>query len=65
MIGATSNFCILSFGFIDNLVMLTAGEVIDNTIGVRLGLHTMTAAALGQVVSDVCGVFSGGFLRIA
>jgi hypothetical protein len=49
----------IRFGFVDNVVMLTAGELIDTTIGVRLGLATLTAAALGQVVSDVSGVFSG------
>lgn len=40
--------------------MLTAGDLIDNTLGVKFGLATLTAAACGQVVSDVCGVCFGG-----
>ena len=40
-----------------------AGQLIDNTIGVKLGLATMTAAAAGQVVSDVSGVIFGGSLE--
>lgn len=30
--------------------MLTAGDLIDNTLGVKFGLATLTAAACGQVV---------------
>ncbi|CAN0349963.1 unnamed protein product, partial [Discosporangium mesarthrocarpum] len=44
----------------DNFVMLSAGDLIDNTFGVKFGLATLTAAACGQVVSDVCGVCFGG-----
>lgn len=49
----------VGFGFMDNLVMIQAGDLIDNTIGVRLGLATLTAAAFGQVFSDVSGVCFG------
>ncbi|KNC71657.1 hypothetical protein SARC_15801, partial [Sphaeroforma arctica JP610] len=44
----------------DNVVMITAGELIDASIGVRFGLSTITAAGLGQCVSDVSGVAFGG-----
>ncbi|CAM9908728.1 unnamed protein product, partial [Sphacelaria rigidula] len=50
----------VGFGIMDNFVMLTAGDLIDNTLGVKFGLATLTAAACGQVVSDVCGVCFGG-----
>ena len=40
--------------------MIQAGQYIDTTLGVKLGLATMTAAACGQVVSDVSGVLFGG-----
>ncbi|CAM9271561.1 unnamed protein product [Chrysoparadoxa australica] len=50
----------VGFGIMDQTVMVTAGDLIDNTIGVRFGLATLTAAACGQVVSDVCGVCFGG-----
>lgn len=53
----------IGFGFMDNLVMIQAGQFIDNTIGVSMGLATMTAAAAGQVVSDVSGVIFGGSLE--
>jgi len=53
----------VGFGFMDNVVMIQAGQYIDSTIGVSLGLATMTAAAAGQVVSDVSGVIFGGSLE--
>ena len=42
----------IGFGFMDNLVMIQAGDMIDNSIDVTFCLSTLTAAALGQVVSD-------------
>ncbi|KAL3913200.1 MAG: hypothetical protein SGARI_000771, partial [Bacillariaceae sp.] len=53
----------VGFGFMDNFIMIQAGSVIDNTLGVQFGLATMTAAALGQIVSDTCGVLFGGTLE--
>ncbi|CAD7959476.1 unnamed protein product [Amoebophrya sp. A25] len=50
----------VGFGFMDNMVMIQAGDLIDNTIGVKFGLATLTAAACGQVFSDVSGVCFGG-----
>ena len=50
----------VGFGFIDNLVMIQAGDMIDNTIGVTFGLATLTSAAYGQIVSDVAGTVSSG-----
>jgi len=49
----------VGFGFMDNFIMITAGSAIDNSLGVHMGLATMTAAAIGQVVSDVSGVVFG------
>lgn len=31
----------VGFGIMDNLVMIQAGDAIDNSIGVTLGLHTL------------------------
>mmetsp|Transcript_17140 Transcript_17140/g.26535 ORF Transcript_17140/g.26535 Transcript_17140/m.26535 type:complete len:430 (+) Transcript_17140:173-1462(+) len=53
----------VGFGFMDNFIMIQAGGYIDATIGVKFGLATMTAAAMGQVVSDVSGVIFGGTLE--
>jgi len=50
----------VGFGFMDNIVMIQAGEAIDLTLGVTFGLSTLTAAALGQVISDFSGVCFGG-----
>ena len=33
-----------------------AGEEIDGTLGVKLGLSTLASAALGNLVSDVAGI---------
>lgn len=49
----------IGFGFMDNFVMITAGSAIDNSLGLHLGLATMTAAAIGQIFSDVAGVAFG------
>ena len=59
----SSSIPMVGFGFMDNFVMIQAGGYIDSTIGVQLGLATLTAAAMGQVVSDVSGVLFGGSLE--
>ena len=46
----------LGFGLVDNLIMITAGEGIDATLGLRLGLTTMASAGLGNLVADIVGV---------
>lgn len=33
--------------------MLSAGDLIDNSLGVKFGLATLTAAACGQVVRNM------------
>jgi hypothetical protein len=55
----------IGFGFMDNTVMIHAGNAIDMTMGVTFGLSTMTAAACGQVCSDVSGVAFGGVIAAA
>ncbi|VDN58668.1 unnamed protein product [Dracunculus medinensis] len=46
----------VGFGFLDNFIMIIAGEYIDQTIGVWLAISTMAAAALGNTISDVSGI---------
>ena len=46
----------IGFGFVDNFVMILAGEEIEAVFGVRFGLSTMAAAGLGNLVSDVAGL---------
>jgi len=52
----------VGFGIMDNVVMITAGEAIDSTFGVYLGISTMAAAGFGQCISDVAGLTSGGLV---
>lgn len=46
----------IGFGFVDNAIMITAGEQIDHLVGLRLGITTMASAGLGNIVADVVGV---------
>ena len=55
----------LGFGFMDNIIMIQAGGFIDSTFGVVLGLSTLTAAAMGNVVSDTSGTLFGGIVESA
>ena len=55
----------VGFGFMDNIIMIQAGDFIDYHFGVTLGLTTLTAAALGNVVSDSSGVLFGGVVETA
>ncbi|XP_074603314.1 transmembrane protein 65 [Brevipalpus obovatus] len=53
----------IGFGFLDNFIMILAGEYIDTTIGVTLGISTMAAAGLGNAVSDVAGIGSAWYVE--
>ncbi len=55
----------IGFGFMDNLVMITAGDAIDAHFGETLAISTMAAAGFGQCCSDVAGVTSGGIVDSA
>eukprot|EP01062_Namystynia_karyoxenos_P005266 TRINITY_DN11866_c0_g1_i2.p3 TRINITY_DN11866_c0_g1~~TRINITY_DN11866_c0_g1_i2.p3 ORF type:complete len:129 (+),score=19.12 TRINITY_DN11866_c0_g1_i2:462-848(+) len=48
------------FGFMDNAVMLIAGDFIDNTLCVTFGLGTLFAAGVGNIISDVAGLTTAG-----
>ncbi|CAH1774278.1 unnamed protein product [Owenia fusiformis] len=53
----------IGFGLLDNIIMILAGEYIDTTFGALLGISTMAAAALGNLVSDVFGVGLAGWVE--
>ena len=53
----------IGFGFLDNAIMILAGEYIDHHIGVTLGISTMAAAALGNTISDLFGIATGGYIE--
>jgi hypothetical protein len=44
-------------------VMIQAGNVIDCTLGVTFGLSTLSAAAVGGLISNVSGIIFGGTLE--
>lgn len=58
-----SSIPFLGFGFMDNAIMIVAGEYIDLTVGVAFGISTMAAAALGNTISDLAGVGLGGAIE--
>ncbi|KAK9786799.1 hypothetical protein WJX73_004081 [Symbiochloris irregularis] len=63
LIAAAAGLPYMGFGFVDNCIMLVAGEEIEVMFGASLGLTTMAAAALGNLVSDVCGVGLAGHIE--
>lgn len=46
----------VGFGFMDNSILIIAGESIDANLGVVLGISTLCAAAFGNIISNVAGV---------
>lgn len=50
----------IAFGFMDQTIMIHAGNAIDCTLGVYLGLSTLSAAAVGGLISNVSGILFGG-----
>ncbi|XP_046408151.1 uncharacterized protein LOC124172723 [Ischnura elegans] len=53
----------IGFGFLDNLIMIVAGDYIDLTLGTYLGITTLAAAALGNTISDVAGIGSAWYVE--
>jgi len=48
----------VAFGFMDNALMLLAGDFIDSTLGATLGVSTMLACGIGNIIGDISGVFA-------
>jgi len=55
----------IGFGFFDNVIMLIAGDLIDAKLGVAFGISTLAAAAIGNTISDVFGLWVSGFIETA
>ena len=53
----------VGFGFLDNAIMIVAGDQIDALLGASLGLSAMAAAGLGNLVSDVIGIQASGTIE--
>jgi len=59
LIALTTGIPFVGFGLMDNAVLIIAGDAIDTSLGVWLGISTMCAAAIGNIISDVAGVGLG------
>ncbi|POM66428.1 membrane protein [Phytophthora palmivora] len=46
----------IGFGFVDNSIMILAGDYIDMTLGVSLGISSMAAAGFGNIFADIAGL---------
>lgn len=57
-------FCFFGKGFMDNFIMILAGDAIDASIGTYFGLSMMASAALGNLVSDVMGIGLGDVVDV-
>ncbi|XP_077298067.1 uncharacterized protein LOC143919565 [Arctopsyche grandis] len=53
----------IGFGFLDNFIMIVAGDSIDHTLGAYVCISTMAAAALGNTMSDVIGIGSAFYVE--
>ncbi|KAK4475272.1 hypothetical protein MN116_002344 [Schistosoma mekongi] len=53
----------IGFGFLDNAIMIVAGEYIDMKFATLLGISTMAAAGLGNLVSDLFGIGLVGYVE--
>ena len=59
LLGLNVAIPMVGFGFMDNFIMILAGDMIDASIGARFGLSMMASAALGNLCSDVMGISLG------
>ncbi|KEG14268.1 hypothetical protein DQ04_00541000, partial [Trypanosoma grayi] len=46
----------VGFGFLDNAVMILAGDAIDSTVGLYLNCSVLACAAMGNIFSGVLGM---------
>ncbi|ETW60830.1 hypothetical protein PFMC_03529 [Plasmodium falciparum CAMP/Malaysia] len=53
----------ICFGFVDNSFMIISGDLFDSSFCTYLGFSTMAAAGLGNLTSDVLGIFIGGYIE--
>lgn len=61
------NHCLpfIGFGFCDNFVMFLVEDLVDAKMGLALGISTMAAAAVGNTVSDLTGIWASGVIEAA
>ncbi|XP_015191168.1 PREDICTED: uncharacterized protein LOC107074334 isoform X3 [Polistes dominula] len=54
----------IAFGFLDNAIMIVAGDYIELFLSNKFPISTMAAAALGNTVSDIIGIGSTNWVEI-
>jgi len=59
LVAITQGIPFIGFGIMDNAILIIAGDAIDTSLGVILGISTMCAAAIGNIISDVVGILFG------
>ena len=59
----TVSVAFIVFGFIDNSIMVVAGDALDKTIGVAFGVSAMFSAGLGNTISDAIGIATGRWVE--
>jgi hypothetical protein len=55
----------VGFGFLDNAIMIMAGNEIEIYFGASFGISALAAAALGNTISDMAGIQAGGLIESA
>ncbi|XP_051858592.1 uncharacterized protein LOC117563798 isoform X1 [Drosophila albomicans] len=53
----------IAFGFLDNFIMIMAGEYIESYLGHFITLSTMAAAGLGNTISDIIGITTASYVE--
>lgn len=56
LVAMQSGIPFIGFGFVDNFIMIIAGDTIEIYLGTFLPISTMAAAGLGNAISDVGGI---------
>jgi len=59
----TTGLPFIGFGFMDNAILIVAGDVIDTSLGVTLGISTLCAAAIGNIISDLAGIGCAAYIE--
>ncbi|KAL7739266.1 hypothetical protein ACLKA6_008734 [Drosophila palustris] len=53
----------IAFGFLDNFIMISAGEYIESSLGHFITLSTMAAAGFGNTISDIIGITTASYVE--
>lgn len=59
LVAFTQAIPFIGFGFMDNAILIIAGDAIDASLGIWFGMSTLCAAAIGNIISDLAGIGLG------